>query len=231
MAVRPRFRHLAVASALVAAPLVTSCSGDDPEQAAPTQPPLIAAERVDEVCEDPSGDLSTLATVQGSGSEPAGIDLVRGHVVLDEAELRVTFDTNGPIDEVPGPVFTMFQGPPALLSSWEIRAEPGDDGWATTLFTYGPGEGRVQVDQVEQPLPAVVTVEGATLELAVPRGAVPPAMTLAWVFGAASLGAASDAADAGLAEVFDECDQLFSGGAVDAPVGGPDDTATAGPED
>ena len=213
---RPSLAALVVVVGLLAG----ACSDDPAEEAAPTSMSIRVPEVVDEVCDDPVGDLSTLATVQGELGEPAGIDLVRGEVHLDAETLQVVIETNGDIDAVPGAALTLFQGPPGLLTSWELRFEHEDEGWATTLITYVPGQGRIQVQEVGRPL-----------------GASPTPLTVAWVFGAASADeppaeATEERTDATVepaepqVTAFDECDTVFTEGLAED---GQPDPGTAPP--
>lgn len=230
---RPSLAALVVVVGLLAG----ACSDDPAEEAAPTSMSIRVPEVVDEVCDDPVGDLSTLATVQGELGEPAGIDLVRGEVHLDAETLQVVIETNGDIDAVPGAALTLFQGPPGLLTSWELRFEHEDEGWATTLITYVPGQGRIQVQEVGRPLGASPTVEGSTLTFEVSRASVPPPLTVAWVFGAASADeppaeATEERTDATVepaepqVTAFDECDTVFTEGLAED---GQPDPGTAPP--
>lgn len=208
--------------ALLVALVGAGCAGDDGgggEHATPPQITVQVPDVVDETCTDPVGDISSLATVEGTASEPAGIDLVAGEVHLDETTLSVRFETNGEIAEAPSPTFTLFQGPPAMQGAWEVRLVGSDGGWDATLYTYGPGEGNVTVAEQSRPLEVSPVVEGGVLSYELPRSSVPPPLTLAWVWGTTSGQEAVDGGDAATdatverpldqAAVFDECNELF----------------------
>lgn len=229
---RSRTRAIATGLAAVGVLMAAACGGDEGDGDATPVPPTVTVDvpdMVDEVCDDPTGDLSTLAVEQGALSEPAGIDLVRGEVHLDPDTLRVVVETNGDLVAAPDPTVTVFQGPPGLLASWELRMAPAEGGWTTTLITYEPGDGRILVDEVREPLPAAPRIEGSTLTLDVPRLMVPPPLTLAWVFGTSStvadeaLAASAESSDSTqdpltptterevpTVTTFDECDTLFT---------------------
>lgn len=219
-------RLAALALAAVVLATVPACGDDGTEEAVdpPTTVGVRVPEVVDEVCDDPVGDLSTLAVEQGSLAEPAGVDLVRGEVHLDAASLRVVLVTNGDIASVPDPTLTLFQGPPGMQASWELRMAQASGVWSTTLITYAPGTGEILIDEVREQLPVAPVVEGSTLTLDVPRDLVPPPLTLAWVFGASSTVAVEDPMSATTQDpteatiersaptvtTFDECDTLFT---------------------
>jgi len=173
--------------------LSAACSnGADPADAPPVTdaPVIIPARTTGDVCIDPPGDLAKGALdVDGTLTEPAGIDLLRAEAALDGGALELTFDTVGPIADAPTPTFFLFQGPPAQLTSFEVQiAMIGPDAWEVTLVTYLPGQGEVVVDNRVQTLDVPVTVEGTQLRVTLPAGVAPPVATLLWAFGSESGG-------------------------------------------
>jgi hypothetical protein len=220
------------------------CAGDGSSDDAQQAPPVLSIDVpdvVDEVCVDPVGDLSLLAIEEGGLSEPAGVDLVRGEVHLDPEQLEVIVVTQAELLSAPAPLVTLFQGPPGMVESWELRAEWVDGSWNGTLITYRTGTDRILVEELRQPIDVAPVVEGTTFRLTLPRRDVPPPLTVAWVFGTTSRtddpdettpSTESDGeAVAGPTTVrstdgvttFDECDNVFTDRSPDDTA--PDDTA------
>lgn len=193
-----RLRPSVVALVLLA--LAVGCSSDEGTSSSEPLPTVSVVETSGDACTDPVGDLSTAARVSGTLTEPSGVDLTGVEAVLDEAALTVTFETVGDPTTATGPVFTVFQGPPAELGSWEIQLELGDEGWTGELTTYHPRD-RLLTEGRRQPLLASVVVEGTTTTATIPADALPPTATLLWGFGASATGADGDT-------VIDDCDTL-----------------------
>lgn len=192
-------RRLAVLALSLA--LAASACSDDGEQSADTTSPSPTPSVLDTVpssdgdeCVDPTGDLSTGAAVEGVGSEPAGVDLVRGAALVEGDELAVRFETAGSIASLVDPLFVVGQGDAGGSLSFELRAESDLEGnWTLTLIKFEPDETRVSI-------PNPVTVDGSTLTFRVPLSALPP-IGLYMSFGAT-------AEAAGVGTVLDDCSSL-----------------------
>lgn len=221
---------LALALVLV----LTGCSGDDGDEgaAAPATVAIEIPDAVDEVCEDVLGDVADDEFVLGTSSEPAGVDLLRAEAHLDEERLDVVWTVAGDPAAAVDARYTVTQGRPGDPTSWTLSVEAGEDGWDVVLFT---------TEQVDDPRGIVLTQEvpsvldarpevaptadgGATVALSLPRAAVPPPATIAWLFGASAApvgeqaapvappGTTAEGAEVEAPEpddVFDDCSNLF----------------------
>lgn len=190
-----------------------SCSGDsEPDERdadgseAAAQPVQTGPARTDgDECEDDVGDLSQNALeLEGSLDEPAGVDLVGAEAELvgeSPRDLRVRFEVAGDLGEAEEPVFTVFQGPPAELTSWEIRAVHSGDGWQVESITYEPEERALATARVaELDAPLEIGDDGRSIEFTVAADDLPPIATLLWAFGSS--------ATTGDGVVFDDCSNL-----------------------
>jgi hypothetical protein len=201
--VRTRLIPVVVTLPLVLA--TVSCSDDGGEAAANEPLPTVSiAETSGDSCSDPIGDLGTDATAEGVLTEPSGIDLVGAEAVLDGSGVEVVFVVAGDPALAPVPVFTVFQGSPGDLTSWELQLRLAESGWQTELTTYQPG-GQLVTEGERRTLPVtpsvVPTDTGAEVSVQVPADLMPPTATLLWGFGSSS------AAGDGIT-VFDDCDAM-----------------------
>lgn len=186
------------ASMLVAVLATAGCSGSSEGDDEPTPSMPVVPSSDGDSCEDQVGDLSADARAQsGTGTEPAGIDIVAASTRLDGDDLVITFTTAGPIDSTASPMFAVAQGNPFGPLSFEVRTERegASGGWSTTLITWDQSEQRRSI--VSQP-----TVDGATITWSIPAEDLPPLASL-MLFGAT-------AADVAGALVFDDCSALSS---------------------
>lgn len=232
---RPPRRPVAAAAVVLAVAVAGACGGED-DQAAPRETFTIAIpEEVDEVCEDRPGDLGTLAEQrdaegnpvvgEGRGTEPPGVDLVRAEARLDAERLVVRWTTVGDPAAAPTPWFTLVQGSPGMLTSWGVRVDQDDEGrWRTSLLTNEPVDdprGLIASEEVTTVLDAAPEVGPTGVEVAIPRGEIPPPATVAWLFGATS--------GEGDTTVFDDCSTLFGDASTDGTTASStDDTALDG---
>jgi hypothetical protein len=145
-------------------------------------------------CIDERGDLSSGAATAGAGSDPPGLDIVRGTALVDGSDLAVEIETGGSIETLLEPLFVVAQGDAGGQYSFELRAERGaDENWKLTLITFSPDETRTSI-------PNPVTVEGSVVSFSVPLSALPP-IGLYMAFGAA-------AEVPGVGTVIDDCNSL-----------------------
>ena len=195
------------AIALVAAAMVASaCSADTaaeiemPEGVnVGTLPPVTDGAS----CEDPTGDISAVASeVNGTLTEPAGIDLVSVTADVTDTELIVTYTTAGPIAAVGTPEFLLSQGVSGQEPSFELRAKPtsASGQWGLNLITWNKSGGGL-TEAPPRPLPTTVTVEGNTLSYAVALTDLPRIVTLIWLFGASAQLPSND-------YVLDDCNNM-----------------------
>ena len=221
--------------ALVALVALGGCSGDDePEEAAPATVSIRIPDEVDEVCEDPVGDVADDELVVGDLTEPAGIDLERAEAHVDPERVELTWTVVGDPAATEGARYTVTQGNPGDPTSWTVSVEAAEGGWDVVLFTSEPVDdprGIVLTREVPSPLdaePEVVPTEGggATVTLSLPRAALPPPATVAWLFGASAApvggavvegpgGTTPEGAEVEAPEpddVFDDCSNLFDAG-------------------
>ena len=180
------------AIALVAAVLVASaCSSDTaadvemPEGVNIGTLPLVTDGAR---CEDPTGDISAVASeVNGTLTEPAGIDLVSVTAEVSDTELVVTYTTAGPIAAVGTPEFLLSQGVSGQAPSFELRAKPtsATGQFGLNLITWNKS-GAGLAEAPARPIATAVTVEGNTLRYAVALTDIPRIATLIWLFGASA---------------------------------------------
>lgn len=217
MLIRARPLLAAPCGMAMAALLSLSCSGsspsdndaensaiapDDTEESSQTPPP---GRTTGDVCEDGTGDMFDDAfAAEGTLDEPAGIDIVTAEADLGaegEGDLGVTFEVAGDVREVEDPLFTVFQGPPAELTSWELRLAGTDGDWMVELLTYQPDQ-RAEAAAEITVLDAAVDIadDGQRISAEIPAGQLPPVATLLWSFGS------SATLDGNV--VFDECSNL-----------------------
>jgi hypothetical protein len=207
--------RIGVAVLAVVASGLAGCGGDD-EAAPPVETFAVEVpDEVDEVCEDRVADLTTMSeqrdengepvVLPGTTAEPAGIDLVRASARLTPEQLTITWETAGDPGTAPSPWFTLIQGTPGTLTSWGVRVDQDDDGtWRTSVLTPRPVDdprGIITSQEETTVLDVVPTVDADGVAVVIPADAVPPAITLAWLFGATA-GEGDDT-------VFDDCSTLF----------------------
>ncbi len=139
-------------------------------------------------CHDPVGDISLDPSAAGKLTKPAGIDLVEASALVKGDVLAVSFTTNGPIAEVPQPLFDVQQGDPSVAPdlSFELRAQPTNAAdpagpWNVVLHTFKGG------NEAKTDLGAPVTVQGNSLSYQVPLDQIPAVVSLQWQFGASSV--------------------------------------------
>lgn len=213
-----------VKASLVVAVLVpllalgTACSASDtsgtgtPVSTGGTLPPP-----GDAFCDDPVGDLADDSRVEGTLSDPPGVDLVRAESKLGAQTLKVTFTTNGAINQTREPTFIVATGTPASDTSFEIRATPKgpapSPAWGLELITFKAGN-----EAPRKPLAAPVTVDDRTLSFEIPLTDLPPVVTLIWQYGSSS--------GDGDAALTDDCNNISPAGPTgSAPRGTTSSTA------
>jgi hypothetical protein len=176
--------------------LLASCGGGTDEGVDVPTPPPTPPSSTGDFCTDPTGDLSSDASAdEGTGSAPAGLDIVSASAELGADRVVVRFDTNGEIASLVSPTFVVAQGNPFDALSFELRVVRDDSTatWAITLITWAEGEQRRSI--VTEPV-----VSGSTLEFEVPTEALPPLANYL-LFGAT-------AEVDGQGIVFDDCSSL-----------------------
>ena len=141
-----------------------------------------------DTCHDPVGDISLDPKAAGRLTKPAGIDIVEASSKVQGDVLAVHFTTNGPIAEVPQPLFDVQEGDPSTAPdlSFELRAQPVNPAdsagaWNVVLHTFKGGS------EAKTDLAAPVTVSGNTLSYEVPLSQIPPVVSLQWQFGTSSV--------------------------------------------
>ncbi|HEY5155731.1 MAG TPA: hypothetical protein VIJ47_13405, partial [Acidimicrobiales bacterium] len=155
-------------------------------------------------CEDPKGDLGSAIKGVGTGTEPAGIDMVVAEAKVDGGALVVTYEMVGDPRLAPSPFVDLMQGDiTAPDFSFELRAAPIEGTtpgapWGLTLITFKGSEQR-------RALSTAVTVSGNTVTYRVPLADIPRIATLQWTFGASST------AENGTV-TFDDCNSLTAAG-------------------
>jgi len=187
-------------------PLAACSSGSGDSGAVPNTigPQSSLAESKGFRCEDPKGDLGTTVKGVGTGTEPAGIDMVVAEAKVDDKVMTVTYQMVGDPNAAPSPFVDLLQGDiTAPDFTFELRAnpiagEPAGSPWGLTLITFKGGEQRRGLD-------TAVTVSGNTVTYSVPLANLPPIATLQWTFGAAST-----AADGKV--TFDDCNSFTATG-------------------
>ena len=202
---------------------LAACGGSGDPGAVPATigPQSSLAESKGFRCEDPKGDLGTAVKGVGTGTEPAGIDMVVAEAKVGDQVMTVTYQMVGDPNAAPSPFVDLLQGDiTAPDFTFELRANPivedstdttqpghapnrppsTDPGapWGLTLITFKGGEQR-------RGLETAVTVSGNTVTYSVPLADLPPIATLQWTFGAAST-----ATDGKV--TFDDCNSLTATG-------------------
>ncbi len=181
-------------------------------------------------CEDPKGDLGTAVKGVGTGSEPAGIDMVVAEAKVDGDALAVTYEMAGDPTAAPDMFVDLLQGDVTAPDySFELRGAPISgtpvgSPWGLTLITFKGGEQRRALD-------TAVTVSGNTVSYRVPLSEIPPIATLQWTFGTSST--AKDGT-----VTFDDCNSFTASGTqstapnapgVSLPPNGPADPTATNP--
>ena len=225
------------ATLLVAGLALVGCSDDEPAAGggAAVTVPIDIPDVVDEVCADGPGDVAADAFVAGTLTEPAGVDLLQAEAHLDPERLEVTWTVVGDPAATVDARYTVTQGNPGDPTSWTVSVEAAEGGWDVVLFTteqVDDPRGILLTREVPSALDAepvlAVTGDGAhTVTLSLPRAALPPPATVAWLFGASAApvgevaepaapqGTTPEGAEVEAPEpddVFDDCSNLFTTG-------------------
>jgi hypothetical protein len=179
----PRAACLVVLSGALS--LLAACNGGESPAPPATNPPSTGA-----TCDDPTGDLSRVASERGGNlGEPAGVDLTHAEARVTETGLNVSFTTAGPILSAPNPELRLAHGQTGQLTSFELVASPPDAGpgpWDLRLVTFRL-DGRGGVTEAPRTVLNVpVTVQGDELAYEVPLRNLPAVSSYVWQFGASS---------------------------------------------